>query len=267
MKVRAITGFFFVLVMLGAMLLGATAFSLFFFALSLFSLDEYYRLVTQKGADPQRFSGIAAGASVFGVVVLQQLREPATVNYFLPVPFIVFMFLAELYRKRALPFDNLAHVFAGIIFTVVPFGFFYSSAFLGDAFNPHIPLAFFFMLWANDTGAYLSGMMLGRTKLFERHSPKKTWEGFVGGVIISIGVSFLISMFWTELSQVQWAGMALIIGVFGTLGDLTESMLKRSLDVKDSGSFLPGHGGLLDRFDGLFLSAPLVFIYLYMIFS
>ena len=121
------------------------------------------------------------------------------------------------------------------------------------------------MLWANDTGAYLVGVKFGRTKLFERHSPKKTWEGFIGGALISAGVALIISHYFTELEWQQWVIMAVLISFFGTTGDLIESMFKRSINVKDSGGILPGHGGLLDRFDGLFLAVPVVYAYLYLI--
>src|ERR1035437_3005527 len=121
------------------------------------------------------------------------------------------------------------------------------------------------MLWAHDTGAYLFGIKFGKTPLFERHSPKKTWEGLMGGMGISLLVSLILSYFYAELSALHWAVISIIISVFGTYGDLVESMLKRSMDKKDSGSILPGHGGLLDRFDGLLLSAPLAYIYLYLV--
>jgi len=121
------------------------------------------------------------------------------------------------------------------------------------------------MLWSNDTGAYLTGMGFGRHKLFERHSPKKTWEDFIGGVLIAAGVGIIIGHFYTELDWMQWAGMGAIIGIIGTMGDLVESMFKRSINVKDSGSILPGHGGLLDRFDGLFLAVPIVYAYIYLL--
>src|SRR5690606_28110217 len=102
-------------------------------------------------------------------------------------------------------------------------------------------------------------------RLFERHSPKKSWEGFFGGMLSALLVSFLIAGWFTELSYLNWASAALIIVIFGTMGDLTESMLKRSLNTKDSGNLLPGHGGLLDRVDGLLFAAPMVFVYLYLV--
>jgi phosphatidate cytidylyltransferase len=110
-------------------------------------------------------------------------------------------------------------------------------------------------------------MNFGKHRLFERHSPKKSWEGFLGGMFTSLLVAFLISLWFTEMSTLIWGGMAILIVCFGTLGDLVESMLKRSLDTKDSGSFLPGHGGFLDRFDGLLIAAPIVYVYLYLILN
>ena len=121
------------------------------------------------------------------------------------------------------------------------------------------------MLWANDTGAYLFGVRYGKRKLFERHSPKKSWEGFFGGMFTSAIVAYGLSFLFKETTPTVWVGMAILIASFGTLGDLVESMLKRSLDTKDSGGLLPGHGGLLDRFDGLLLAAPVVYAYLYLI--
>jgi phosphatidate cytidylyltransferase len=148
----------------------------------------------------------------------------------------------------------------------VPFSFFHALAFVNGHFNFHFPLAFLLMLWTNDTGAYLSGRFLGRTKLFERHSPKKTWEGFIGGALLTIGTATLLSHYFSDVHWRQWASMAVYISLVGTFGDLVESMFKRSINIKDSGGILPGHGGLLDRFDGLLLSAPLVFAFLYLFF-
>lgn len=118
------------------------------------------------------------------------------------------------------------------------------------------------MLWASDTGAYLAGRTFGKTKLFERHSPKKTWEGSFGGLIISGLAAFILSRFFPGIETWQWLISSVIIVVFGTYGDLTESMLKRSYHIKDSGNIMPGHGGFLDRFDGLLLAAPLVYLFL-----
>ncbi|RRN77172.1 phosphatidate cytidylyltransferase, partial [Pseudoxanthomonas sp. SGD-10] len=170
-----------------------------------------------------------------------------------------------LYKYSKNPFSDIGYTFLGIIYTVVPFIFYHAIAFISGEYNSNLALGFFLMLWSSDTGAYLFGVKFGKRRLFERHSPKKSWEGFFGGVLVSVIVAVIISRFYTEYATIHWVIMALIISCFGTMADLVESMFKRSINVKDSGSILPGHGGVLDRFDGLLISAPLVFVYLYLI--
>jgi phosphatidate cytidylyltransferase len=275
MKTRAITGFFFVIVMLASNLLGHYVFGAFYLLLSLFCLYEFYGLIRQGTAKPNTIMGLLNGTLLYVAFALityaNTFALPALHNalgykllFLLPVT-IAGIFMYELFRNKPLPFNNIAVTLLGIMLTIVPFTFFHALAYLYGSFNAHIPMAFLIMLWGNDTGAYLTGRAFGKHKLFERHSPKKTWEGFVGGVIISAGIALIISHYYTDLYWSQWVIMAVIIGTFGTMGDLVESMFKRSINVKDSGGILPGHGGLLDRFDGLFLAAPVVFAYLYFI--
>jgi phosphatidate cytidylyltransferase len=129
-------------------------------------------------------------------------------------------------------------------------------------FSPGIVVGFFLLIWANDTGAYLSGISFGRHKLFERISPKKTWEGFIGGLILAVLVSWLVSGWLGVVGKFNWVVIAALISIAGTYGDLVESMLKRSLGVKDSGKIMPGHGGFLDRFDSAIISFPLVYLFI-----
>jgi len=278
MKTRAITGFFFIIVMLGSVLLGQYVFVAFYLVLSAFCLHEFYTLVTQNTAKPDMTLGIINGALLFAGVALLILSDNMTLPvllgykashsllFLLPLTSAL-VCIRQLYHKTPAPFDNIAYTYAGVVLVVVPFVFFHALAFIKGAYDFHFPLSFLILLWANDTGAYLVGMKFGRTKLFERHSPKKTWEGFIGGIIISAGVALILAHFYDELPWNQWVSIAIIISCIGTLGDLVESMFKRSIDVKDSGSILPGHGGLLDRFDGLFLAAPIVYMYLYFMAS
>lgn len=141
-------------------------------------------------------------------------------------------------------------------------GFIKDYSYNSAAYNPHLLLGFFFLLWTNDTGAYLVGMSIGKHKLWERISPKKTWEGFFGGLVLSVAMGYVISLFYNELHYILWMLMGFIVSCAGTMGDLVESAFKRSIDAKDSGSILPGHGGILDRFDGVFLSTPFVLVLL-----
>ncbi|HVW14388.1 MAG TPA: phosphatidate cytidylyltransferase [Mucilaginibacter sp.] len=270
MKTRAITGFFFVIVMIASILLGRYTFDIFYLVLSTLCLFEFYRLVMQTGIKPALILGVLTGALVYIIfAALAMNNDGAPANYLLLalVPCFAAIFIQELFRRSEAPFTNITYTVFGLLFTVMPFCFFHALAYLDgySGFNFHIPLGFLIMLWANDTGAYLCGMSFGRHKLFERHSPKKTWEGFIGGVLISAAAGLILSHFYKELAWQHWVIAALLIGCFGTLGDLVESMLKRSLNVKDSGGILPGHGGLLDRFDGLLMAAPIVYMYLYFV--
>ncbi|MGV8879317.1 MAG: phosphatidate cytidylyltransferase [Sphingobacteriaceae bacterium] len=265
MKTRAVTGFFFVIIMLASMLNGAYLFSFFFMLLSMLCLNEFYSLVKSAGIQPNKLLGLCSGLVIFGSIASRHLFNLDVRLVLLIIPLLCAVFAMELYKKTNAPFTNIAYTLLGLFFTIVPFGFFHEIGFMQGSFNFHFPLAFLLLLWANDTGAYLTGMKFGKTKLFERHSPKKTWEGFLGGMFIAVIISLIIAQYFTEISWKNWISIALLISGFGTMGDLIESMLKRSMNVKDSGTILPGHGGLLDRFDGLLLSAPLVFTYLYFI--
>jgi phosphatidate cytidylyltransferase len=266
MKVRAITGFFFIIVMIGSVLLGHYVFGAFYLLLSSFCLWEFYGLIKKAGINPNVQTGLLNGLFIYAVFALVTYDMGAyhKLLFLLPITLSA-IFIQELFKKHSAPFTNIAYTYLGLVFTIFPFTFFHALAYVNGSFNFHFPLGFLLMLWANDTGAYLTGRAFGRHKLFERHSPKKTWEGFVGGVLISAGAGLIISHYYTELTLQQWVSIAVLIGCFGTLGDLVESMFKRSIDVKDSGGILPGHGGLLDRFDGLLMAAPIVYAYLYFI--
>jgi phosphatidate cytidylyltransferase len=219
------------------------------------------------GIRPHRNLGVLAAAIIFLMTAAYHFLQFELKYLLLIVPLLFSIFIVELYKKSKIPFANIAYTFVGFIYITTPFCFFYALGFLaaGTSYSYHLPLAFLLMLWANDTGAYLFGVKIGKHRLFERHSPKKSWEGFFGGMLTSLAVSYGIARAFPEMTALAWAGMALLIAGFGTLGDLVESMLKRSLDAKDSGSFLPGHGGFLDRFDGLLMAAPVVYVYLYLL--
>lgn len=262
MKTRAITAFFFAAAMLASVLIGQYVFSVFYLLLSLACLFEFYRLAKSTEIKPQIATGVLLGMALYAFCTLFFLIDLEAKFALLIVPFIFLVYLSELYRKHHQPFKNIAFTLLGVMYVVLPFCFYFALAFINGSFNFQYPLGLLLLIWANDTGAYIFGVNFGKTKLFERHSPKKSWEGFLGGLLVSLGVAGLMGLYFNSLSIGQWAVIALICGVMGTFGDLTESMLKRSLDTKDSGSLLPGHGGLLDRFDSLFFAAPLVYIYL-----
>ena len=223
-------------------------------------------MVKKAGISPGIITGLVIAIVTFAVIILVETENEGSGIFLVLLPIAwSSVFIQELFKKTAVPFTNIAYTYLGVIFAVIPFIFFHSLAYGRGLFNFHIPLAFLLMLWANDTGAYLVGSRFGKTKLFERHSPKKTLEGFVGGVIITGVVAYIISIYFTDVNLQQWICVGVLISVFGTAGDLVESMFKRSINVKDSGDILPGHGGLLDRFDGFLMAAPIVYAYLYFI--
>jgi len=265
MKTRTITGIFFIIVMLASLLTGRIPFDYFYLFLALFCQYEFYGLIKKAGYQPNYSTGLINGTLIYGAFVLITNMHAINPILFLVPVTLSAIFIQELFKKSTTPFQNIAFTFLGLLFTIMPFTFFHAMAYVKGDFNFHLPLGFFVMLWSNDTGAYLSGRAFGRTKLFERHSPKKTWEGFIGGMLIAAVAGYILSIYYTELEWKQWISIAILISCFGTLGDLVESMFKRSINVKDSGGILPGHGGLLDRFDGLLIAAPIVYSYLYFI--
>jgi phosphatidate cytidylyltransferase len=149
------------------------------------------------------------------------------------------------------------------LYVFLPLAFVISMAFVKGFFQPKYVLALFFFIWANDTFAYLTGRWIGKHKLLERLSPKKTIEGFAGGLIGALVVGYILSLFWLEMNLIHWLIFAAIVSVVGTIGDLFESALKRSAGVKDAGNLIPGHGGILDRLDSFLFSAPVAYFYLY----
>jgi phosphatidate cytidylyltransferase len=265
MKTRAITGFIFAAVVLALVLINGNTFTALFTIVTVLCTAEFYKLVKTGDVKPQVISGMLLMLSIIIPLINHFLGGQSLDNLLFCVPFVLLVIISELYRNQNNPFHNIAYTILGVVYAAVPFCFFYALAFRDGQYTFHYPLGFFLMLWSSDTGAYLFGITLGKHRLFERHSPKKSWEGFAGGLLCSMLTAFILSIYFSELLLVHWLVIGAIIAIAGTLGDLSESMLKRSLSTKDSGSFLPGHGGFLDRFDGLLLAAPLVFVYLHLI--
>ncbi len=215
---------------------------------------------------PNAFFGMLLGAVCFTTILAYVLGGNYLIGLLFTIPITALIFVIELYRKSENPFANIALTLAGVPYVVLPFGLLLLSNFnestTWSTRKFDIVFAFFFMLWANDTGAYFAGTKFGKHKLFERISPKKSWEGFIGGALISLLMGYFCHLFFHTESLGFWLLMAFTVVLFATWGDLVESMLKRSLGVKDSGTILPGHGGILDRFDGLLLAAPMVYFLL-----
>jgi phosphatidate cytidylyltransferase len=268
---RAFTALVFVLVMLGGLYGGRYSFVLLFAVITVLCLWEYYGMVLARNTRRdywRKLLGVGMGLVPFllvSVVQLNLINNPEDfilLSALLLSPFIFSAFIYELYMGSQQPFTNIAFIFLGVIYIGVPFALLDFVAFNGEFFYANTVFGLLLMTWANDTGAYLVGSQLGRHRLFERISPKKTWEGTIGGIVITLAIAFTLSRFFNEIGIIDWLILGLIIAIFGTLGDLVESMLKRSVGVKDSGNMLPGHGGMLDRFDGFIFVLPFVTAYL-----
>jgi phosphatidate cytidylyltransferase len=270
---RTLTAVWIVIFILGGFWLHPVSFFLTGLLIVAGSQYEYYLMIRNTGVHAQMIPGIFTGGSVYIISTLVASKVISFDYYLLLIPLVLILFIAEIFRRQEKPFDSLAHTFFAVIYIAVPLSLLPFSAFSrtgidsllshGDmVFSPGIVIGFLLLLWANDTGAYITGITLGKHRLMERISPKKSWEGLLGGMIISVLAAWLFSGWLGVVDTVGWIVISIIISIAGTFGDLAESMLKRSMGVKDSGSIMPGHGGFLDRFDSALLSFPLVYLFI-----
>lgn len=269
---RAITGVIFVAVLVGCILGGPISFTILFALISALTINEFGNIVNRmEHTRMNKPISILAGLFLFlcfgyiGVV-------PGANEIFIPYLFLIlYLFISELYKKQPNPLNNWAYAMMSQIYIALSFALlnvlsYHSSATESvSQYNPILPLSIFIFNWVNDTGAYCTGMLFGKHRLFERISPKKSWEGSIGGAVFSIIAAIVLAHFFTFLSTGVWIGLGLTVVVFGTWGDLTESLMKRTLGIKDSGNILPGHGGMLDRFDSTLMAVPAAVVYLYLV--
>lgn len=272
--VRTITGIIFVAAIV-ASFLRPEAMVLLFSIITGLTIWEFAGLVNEReNVTVNRFITTVAGVYFFFAMTYfcSDLYGGAAKSVvFIPyLVTIIYLLVAELYLKQADPIQDWAYTMLSQMYIALPFSLLNVLAFTATntglvTFNTLLPLSVFVFLWVNDTGAYCVGSLLGRHKLFPRISPGKSWEGSVGGAIFVLAAAFAIG-YWIDGSMLtipEWMGLGLVVVVFGTWGDLVESLFKRTLGVKDSGNILPGHGGMLDRFDSSLLAIPASVVYLY----
>jgi phosphatidate cytidylyltransferase len=226
------------------------------------AMHEFYGVAAKIGVKPQRVAGLLCGVAVFAACYAGSFGltdDPySRIFFYLPIPLAVFVFYAELFRKKNMPFTNIAYTLLGVIYVALPLSL---TSFVYEAAGVSAMCSFFILLWTNDTFAYLSGVAFGRHKMFPSISPKKSWEGYVGGILSVAAAAWALHRLFGDVALVHMVSFGVIISATAVLADLVESMFKRSAGVKDSGAIMPGHGGLLDRFDAALLSLPLVFTY------
>lgn len=272
--VRAISGVLFVAIMIaGFMRFDAMLF--LFTLITGMAIWEFTGLVNDRaGVIVNRF--ICSAAGVFLNIAMAGFCSgltPAIV--FIPYLItIIYLFVSELYLKQEDPIHDWAYAMMSQLYIALPFSCINILAFTTGGFYWLMPLSIFVFLWCNDTGAYLSGSLFGKHKLFPRISPGKSWEGSIGGGILVVAVAALVGYLEPTTAEgfgrsgmniLEWMGLGLVVVFFGTWGDLVESLFKRTLGIKDSGNVLPGHGGMLDRFDSSLMAIPASVIYIYTI--
>lgn len=260
---RTITGVIFVILIIGSVILSQWVFASLFFLVAIGGLFEYLKISKALGGSVSKITLLISAAFIYALITSVAFGYVSPDNLIYGLLIFPIITTIELFRNSKSPLSNVSHSVAGLLWIVMPL------ALLNGFFNPNPGVAwsqsgallgFFLILWIYDSGAYIAGSMFGKHKMMERISPKKSWEGFAGGTLLGFLTAFLVSASFTEFSLGEWMIIALMIIIFGTLGDFAESMLKRSAGIKDSGSILPGHGGILDRFDAVFIAAPVVFL-------
>ena len=267
---RTITGVLFVVVLVGCILYSPLSFGLLFTFIAALSVHEFGHLVNAGGEVKINRTITSLGGAYLCLALMGFCTQATDARVFLPyLALLLYLMITELYLKHKNPLGNWAFSMMSQLYVALPFALLNVLAFhnldassSGVAYNPVLPLSIFIFLWLNDTGAYCVGSLLGKHRLFERISPKKSWEGSIGGGLLTLAGSLVLAHYFSFLSVWQWLGLALVVVVFGTWGDLTESLLKRQLHIKDSGNILPGHGGMLDRFDSALMAIPAAVVYL-----
>ena len=269
--VRTLSGVILAAVVLGAVIWSQWSFGLLLAALLAVGMSEFYTLAEKQGSKPQRVVGLVTGLVLFvlnfafisdDIEILGSARQTFACGLAFLLLLLPAMFICELYRRHGNPAANIGTTLMGVVYVAMPLSVMcYIPMIGGDSWNPWVMLFYVFIIWGNDVFAYLVCMSIGRHRLFERLSPKKSWEGFFGGLAGAVAMGYVAARV-LDADVWAWRGLALVAAATGVLGDLVESMFKRAAGVKDSGTLIPGHGGVLDRFDAMLLSAPFVFVYM-----
>jgi len=265
---RTVSGVVFLCILISGIILHPFGFGGLFLFIIIAGLHEFYSITLPSAFPVRKILGYFTAILLYLLIyAINYSVIDSSYLWLLVIP-VAILFISELYSRSEEPFKMIGTVLTGIVYVALPLSLITSLTLNNGNYDYRILLVLFVFLWSNDVGAYCFGMIFGQKgkhKLFERVSPKKSWEGFWGGIFVSLLAAFIISQIWSERYQVNiihWYILAVIVSVFGTFGDLTESILKRSFGIKDSGKIIPGHGGILDRFDGALIAFPCAIAYI-----
>jgi phosphatidate cytidylyltransferase len=265
---RSLTGVAFAAIMLAGIIIHQYVFAVVFSVFLMLTLFEFYNISENIGYEPSVKIGLICGFLLFIIFFLAANQVITDKFIYLSILIPLATLLPDLFDKRKNGFKNSMITIAGIIYIALPFSLLSFILFFGNEgdtqFYPWILIGIFLIIWIYDSMAYVFGSWLGKHKICQRISPKKSWEGLIGGAVFAIIMGIVNSIVFHELSIISWIIIALLIVTFGTSGDFFESKLKREAGVKDSGSILPGHGGMLDRFDTVLFAIPVIFVWIYL---
>ncbi|MBX9889813.1 MAG: phosphatidate cytidylyltransferase, partial [Amoebophilaceae bacterium] len=236
------------------------------FYVVMLSMLEFYKLIKRIQITPMRIYGIGIGLLFYTISFAYYLHKNfSPMIWYSYVPLLILIYIAALYRQHSSnPFLDIAATLLGVLYIAIPFSMLHYLAFFTGKYAYRLTLGLLLITWAQDIGAYLVGSTIGKRSLFERISPRKTWEGFLGGALAAIITGYVVATYCSVIPLWQWLSIVCIVIIVGTYGDLVASLLKRSVDVKNSSNIIPGHGGFLDRVDSLLLTIPAVVAFLHL---
>ncbi|MBO7262536.1 MAG: phosphatidate cytidylyltransferase [Alistipes sp.] len=280
--VRTASGAVLLSIVLAAIFSGVWGYGALLLFITVVGVWEFYGLARAKGSEPQRgmgmlmsivlfFAGFVPSLYIYNVIDKSELLGDGLLLLMLCAILLVLTFVIEVFRNRKTPIYNIATTIMGTLYVALPMAtlmiipaILNEVIYCSDTWIPWVFLFYLLLVWGNDVFAYLVGVTMGKHRMCERLSPKKSWEGFAGGIAGSVAVGAIAAAVLGG-SYGVWIGLAVVVALSSVVGDLIESMFKRDAGVKDSGSIMPGHGGILDRFDALIISAPFALIYLWVV--
>jgi len=264
---RSISAVVYVLLVVASLFISPVTFVIVFAFFMSMCIYEFHKITNQQPeVNVPRWLSMGISLLLFLISFFYFSRRAFLPIFSYYIILIFWMFIRELFLKNPNPVHNWAYFLLGQVWIALPFSLLNFIVYFNN-YQPLLILSIFILVWMNDTGAYLIGITLGKHKMIPRVSPHKSWEGFAGGILVTLLTGYLLSLWLYQLDLPQWLFMSLIVSIFATFGDLLESLWKRTFQIKDSGNAIPGHGGFLDRFDSLLMVVPAVLIYLIFLFN